>query len=201
MRIKEGEQAPNCRLLRPDGQAVTLSELLQGGMLLLVFQRHLGCPFAKRSFHLLNRYYKMLGDRKVNLVSVAPAEPSQISQFCSRNRIWTECLCDPDGSAAKAFGVRRANPLDLLHPGCLWQGARQTLRGNLPSGIIGDPTRMMAAFGIDTDGTVFLAWRARHMGDLPNYPWLVNEYDAYRDDAAADDTPRVSNGMTDRSVG
>ena len=94
--------------------------------------------------------------------------PDQAGSFCQRRRVPFACLTSPDGTAHRAYGLRRGSLNQVAGPRVWLPGLRNALQGNRQGRFgQGDPARLPGTFVVDTDGQIRFAHRGRRSDDNP----------------------------------
>lgn len=151
--IAVGEPAPDFTLPDAHGNAVTLSDRLGKGPVVLSFYRGDWCPICNVELRALQRYLPAITELGASLIAVNPQAPDRSMTFAEKLELGFDVLSDLDQSVADAYRVRfplggslreiyeQFMPLPEQNADGSW---------NLP---------VPATFIIDTDGVV----RARHV--------------------------------------
>ena len=108
--------------------------------------------------------------------------PDQAKSFCERRRVPFACLTSPDGTAHRAYGLRRGSLNQLAGPRVWLSGIRNTFKGN-PQGRFGqgDPARLPGTFVVDTSGRIRYGHRGRWSDDNPGNDEVLAALAAVRD--------------------
>src|SRR5512135_314602 len=112
--LKFNDPAPDTELLNMDGVSVKISSLWQGGVLVLAFTRHFGCPQCKEMLDQLVQFKPDFAARGLGLAVVTHATPGMARTFCSERAPGVQCFADPDRKAYQAYGLGRASLLQSV---------------------------------------------------------------------------------------
>ena len=151
------------RNLRPG----TLGDQWGDGPALLVFPRHLGCPFTREWVAELRQAVAADRDYPPPLfVHLGGVEDGAafFEQFAPEART----VADPDERLFRAFGLGRGGLLKLFGPEVIACGLRATFKGHHSGRIVGDPWMLPGAFLVGGD-RILWSYRARHAGSRPNF--------------------------------
>jgi AhpC/TSA antioxidant enzyme len=152
-----GAQPPDAEPLgQPDGPAV------------VVFVRHVGCPFAEYTVRELTRVAQLNPDVRWIVVSHASLEATD--RWCTAvgaSRL-LELVIDESRELYAAWGLGRSSLAHFAGPRSLASVARMARRGIGHRHPVGTRWQQAGAFAIDRTGTV--RWRhiPAHAGDLPD---------------------------------
>lgn len=108
-----GEPAPKVTLTGPDG-AVSLPDASVDGPLALLFFQEAGTPGCDAQLRRFRDDYDLLHELGARLVAISTDSPAAQERFRDTLAAPFPLLSDPDGGAARAYGVydeasRRAN--------------------------------------------------------------------------------------------
>lgn len=103
--IAVGTQAPDAMVEDADGKAVRLHDLLDRGLVALVFYRGGWCPFCNHQIHALTTAWPELQRRGVTPVAISVDRVDEASKTRATYDIPFPVLADPDLRAHTAFGV------------------------------------------------------------------------------------------------
>lgn len=114
--LKPGDNAPDFTLPDQDGTPVRLSELLQGGSLVLYFYPADFTPGCTKEACSIRDMHDEIAEAGMRVVGVSPQDAESHSKFRAKHGLPFTLLADPDKIAVKAFdvdgplgvGVRRA---------------------------------------------------------------------------------------------
>lgn len=109
--MREGDELPDFQALDQHGSTVTLSELVEGGPLVLFFYPKAmtkGCTAESCHFRDLTGDFAALGARAVGISADSVEDQAR---FDDAHGLGMPLLSDPDRSIAALFGVKRPGPL------------------------------------------------------------------------------------------
>lgn len=143
----------------------TLLELSQPGPLLIVFLRHLGCPFCREILAEVRERKGRLDEQGVRVAFVHMGQEEQARPLFERFDLGdAHRVSDPDQRLYQAFRTRRGGPWALSSPYVLWRLLKLAIRGILPGRIVGDVWRLSGAFLV-RDARIEAARRAKTQAD------------------------------------
>jgi len=142
---------------------------LDGRPTVVVFLRHVGCPFAEATFRAAHEL--AAADPGTRWIAVSHGSREATAEWCeavSGGAGVVELVVDPDRAAYAAWGLGRTSLGHFLGRRSLGEVvrlSRQGIRNRHPSG-----TRWQSAgtFGVDAAGTIRSVHVPRHAGDLPD---------------------------------
>jgi peroxiredoxin len=165
----EHDPAPDISLLDMAAREASLSTYWRREPAVVVFLRYFGCPFCQAQVVQLRDERERFSDLGAGIVLIGQGSPSEAVSFTERMKQPFECLVDPDRSAYRAFGLARGTPAQLYGPRVAVPFVRAQLnRETVQRGLQGGRfMQMPGTFVIDTEGTVRMAHRNRHVADNP----------------------------------
>ncbi|MFG1293925.1 peroxiredoxin-like family protein [Xanthobacter versatilis] len=150
--LKAGEKIPAFTLADPEGNAVSSTDLLAKGPLVISFYRGVWCPYCNMELQALQEALPQLQALGANLIAISPQNPVNSRKSVRQNKLSFPILSDPGNEVAAAFGLRFALPDYLVD-------LYASLKNDLPS-FNGDPSwtlPMPARFVVGQDGTILYA--------------------------------------------
>lgn len=151
--LKEGEQAPDFTLPDVAGNAVTLSELLKQGPVVVVFYRGAWCPYCNLTLRAYQQALPQLQALGASLVAISPQTPDNSLTMQEKNELTFAVLSDVGNQVARTFGL-----VFSLEEAV--RATHQQMGANLPA-FNGDESwklPMPGTFLIDQTGTIRLAF-------------------------------------------
>ncbi len=100
-----GTKAPDFVMLDQDGNQVSLSQLMNEGMVLLFFYSKDGDPGVSQELEELNKFYKKFRELDIVPVAVSSDEVSTHKKYAEKHQLIVPLLADPDYKVSKAYGV------------------------------------------------------------------------------------------------
>jgi peroxiredoxin len=103
--VKEGDRAPDFRLLSLEGKPVSLSELR--GRVVMVHFWATWCPPCVEEIPTLERLNRTFAGRDFDILAVSVDEGGMnaVASFLQKNRLSLPVLLSPDRSAASLYGT------------------------------------------------------------------------------------------------
>lgn len=144
MPLKQGDKAPDFKLLDQEGNELSLSESLTGNMLhLIYFYPKADTPGCTTQACGLRDILGDIGDARV--LGISPDKPNKQKRFDEKYGLGFPLLSDPEHKVAEAYGA--------------W--GERSMYGRKYMGII------RSAFLVDADGTIAEAWPKISPKDTP----------------------------------
>jgi peroxiredoxin len=103
--VKEGDRAPDFRLLSLEGKTVSLSSFR--GRVVMVHFWATWCPPCVEEIPTLERLNRTFADRDFDILAVSVDEggANAVASFMKKNRLSLPVLLSPDRSAASLYGT------------------------------------------------------------------------------------------------
>jgi peroxiredoxin len=146
---KAGDVAPSFSLKDPEGNAVSSTDLLKRGPLVLSFYRGVWCPYCNMELQALEAAKPEFDKYNASLVAISPQTAPNSRKSMRQNGLSFPILSDVKGKVGAAFGLR----FDL--PDYLVELYKQ-LKNDLPT-FNDDPSwtlPMPARYIIGQDGVI-----------------------------------------------
>jgi peroxiredoxin len=150
---KAGDVAPDFTLPGVDGKAVSLSQSLKTGPVVLSFYRGGWCPYCNLELRALQAKLGEFAALGASLVAISPQTPDQSLSTAEKNELAFPVLSDAGSVVAKAFGIA-FDLSDELRP------IYSKFGHGLPE-MNGDDSWVLpvpATFVIDRDGSIAFAF-------------------------------------------
>lgn len=103
--LQAGEKAPQFTLLNAQGEATSLSQLLQESRVLLYFYPKAMTPGCTVQAQNLRDQKQALAAKNTRAVGISIDAPSRLEKFTARDELNFTLLSDEDHAVADAFGV------------------------------------------------------------------------------------------------
>ncbi len=103
--VKNGQKAPDFRLVNALGFFVSLQELLKRGPLIISFYRGSWCPYCSMEIITLNKYLPEFQALGASLVAISPETPDSSVNAFEKLNLSYEILSDSHNMTAKKFGL------------------------------------------------------------------------------------------------
>ena len=100
--------------------------------------------------------------------------------MCERFKVPFPCLADPKKDGYQAFDIKRGSAMQVMGPATWAAGVRALRKGHLVEAFGEDVYQLSATFIIGRDGIVRYGRYAKHAGDHPPAPELVEALRAMR---------------------
>lgn len=131
-----------------DGSKPQLSELHQGGQIVLVFLRHFGCVFCRYQVAQL----RPATDLPIYFVCMESVD--EASKFKADNRSPHHFISDPERKLYEAYGVKQGSLGQLFNLRTLGKGIKATLSGSLQGKPTSDPKQLGATVILKQSGEI-----------------------------------------------
>ncbi len=151
--LKEGTQAPDFTLLDARGTAVTLSQLLTQGPVVMTFYRGAWCPYCHLALRAYQQTLPHMQARGASLVAISPQTPDHSRALAEKLQLTFALLSDRGNQVARQFGL-----VFTLHEAV--RGAHKQVGADLPrfNGTDAWELPMAGTFLVDRSGAVRLAF-------------------------------------------
>lgn len=149
---KAGDKAPEFTLKDPDGNAVSLLELLAKGPLVVSFYRGAWCPYCNLELQALQAALPEIEARGASIVTISPQTAPNSRKSRRDNHLTFPILSDEKSRVAAAFGLRFSLPDYLVE---LYKGFKNDLPtfNDDPAWVLPMPARYV----IGADGIIAYA--------------------------------------------
>jgi peroxiredoxin len=150
--VKAGDRAPAFSLPDAEGKAVSATELLAKGPLVVTFYRGVWCPYCNMDLQAIEAVAGEIRAHGATLVAISPQSAANNRKSIRDNQLSFPLLEDQGGAVAAAFGLRFRLPDDLI---AVYKGF-----GNDLAVVNGEPSwtlPMPARYVIASDGVVAYA--------------------------------------------
>lgn len=104
--LKAGDKAPSFTLIDADGNAVSSSDLLKKGPLVVTFYRGVWCPYCNLDLEALEEARSEIERRGATLVALSQQNAVNSRKSHRQNNLGFPILVDEAGKTGDAFGVR-----------------------------------------------------------------------------------------------
>jgi hypothetical protein len=156
----------------------TLLELLDESPILLVFLRHFGCSFCRRSLDQVAGIRGELDARGVRPVFVHLGTPERAKPYFDYYKLAdVERVSNVDGSlyAHPCFALPRIHPLYQLLQPAVWKAWLQSAIRKYGIGMIHEDGHQMPGLFFLRDRAIVRAFRYRTTADQPDYLGLTDK--------------------------
>jgi peroxiredoxin len=175
--LKFDQPAPDMDVQTATGETIRLSSLWAGKTLVLGFIRHFGCPQCKEMLSELVQVIPGLKRAGFNVAVITQGEPAETASFCQQYAPGILCLCNPDRSIYRAFGLPRGSLTQTILSQQVWKANNRVKKENgwkpelPPRGQ--DALQMSGLFIIGSDGRIRLPYYYDHIADHPPVELLL----------------------------
>jgi hypothetical protein len=153
----------------------TLGAVLDAGLALLVFLRHLGCTFALEAGADLAAQRLAIEATGATLVLVHMTTPANAARFAARyGLVGVPMVADPQRRLYRAMGLGRGGVCQLIGPRVMVRGLEALRHGHTIGRLQGDGLQMPGVFLV-RDRAVVRAFRHAHAGERPSYAALAQD--------------------------
>ncbi len=151
--LKEEAQVPDFTLLDPRGTAVTLSQLLAQGPVVMTFYRGQWCPYCHLALRAYQQALPLIQARGASLVAISPQTPDHSKALAEKLELTFALLSDMGNKVARQFGL--VFTIDEAV-----RGAHKQVGADLPrfNGTASWELPMAGTFLVDQSGTIRLAF-------------------------------------------
>jgi peroxiredoxin len=150
-----------------------LPAIAENHRVLLVFLRHAGCTFCRRTLADLAAARAKLEFRGYRIVLIHMKDAAETERQLQRFGLTgVDRICDPDQRLYRAFGLKRGKLKQLLGPVAIWRGVKTALGDGHGIGYPrADPAQMPGVFLIE-ECNVVGRFRFRTVADRPEFERL-----------------------------
>lgn len=181
--IEPGDQAPDIALPDHEGNLRHLSELWSKPLVLL-FVRHLGCPFCREHLGDVRDDYDKIRAAGGEVAVVTMGLPKDADWLRSKLRLPFVCLSDPQQQAYRAYGIPRGGFSKVSGPAIWRSGLRAMLRGGI--GVPkGDLRQLHGTAVIAPSGTLRYIHRPKNSADQPSTEEILAVLASIEDETAS----------------
>ena len=177
---KAGDTAPVFTLNDPEGNPVSLRDLLAKGPLVVSFYRGVWCPYCNLELQALQAALSDITARGAGLVAISPQTMANSRKSQRDNKLAFPILSDVKSEVAHAFGIRFALP-DYLAATYKSFGNDLAIVNNDPAWVLPMPARYV----IGTDGVIAYSEVNPDYTQRPDPSELLPVLDRLRTDRAA----------------
>ncbi len=163
-----GAKAPEFQLQDHDGNAISSSDLLARGRLVLCFIRGRWCPFCVAQMETMNLVLQEIEEAGATLAAISPQTVQQSFFMRDQHKLRFPLLSDAGNNVARQFGLTYRIPDEQ-------RAVYQRAFVNLPF-VNGDDSWELpipATYIIDRDGTLLYASGDEDYSERPEPPGIV----------------------------
>ena len=148
--IKIGQKAPDFKLPNPEGELISLNNLLKQGAVVVTFYRGDWCPYCNLQLRALQVRLGEIHELGATLVAISPQVPDGSLTKSEINEMDFIVLSDQDAKVASEFGVAWEVPEFLLNHMRVDRNLDLEAINNGNGGVLPIP----ATFILSSDGVV-----------------------------------------------
>ena len=104
--LKVGEKAPDFTLSNATGKPVSLSELLQKGLVVIKFYRGEWCPICNLDLRAVQQRLPEIEAFGASFLAISPQKPDDALTAKEKNELDYEVLSDPDQKVIQAYNLQ-----------------------------------------------------------------------------------------------
>lgn len=164
-----GSIAPDIELPDHTNTPTRISSLWAARPLVLVFIRHLGCPFCRAHVAEIRAEYSQFEAADCEMAVVAMGDVAAIAAFRKDLSLPFRMLADPEQRAYRVFELPRGGVNAIAGPRVWWAGLKATLKFG-GGKVVGDPMQLPGSFVIDQQGIIRLAHHSSNSAE-----WASND--------------------------
>jgi len=112
--ISVGQQAPNFELPNPNGEIISLEQLLTKGPVIVTFYRGSWCPYCNLQLRALQARLEEINALDATLVAISPQVPDGSMTKDEISKMDFTVLSDQDAKIASQYGIAWEVPTFLL---------------------------------------------------------------------------------------
>jgi len=152
--LKAGSKAPDFKAVNYEGDAVTLSEYLDEGPVVLLFYRGGWCPYCNRQLQEYQGRIEEFDELGAAIIAVSVDQPSNQLKTVAEKKLSFEVISDPQARILKLYNLVYQVPDELVTV------YREKYNIDLEawSGQKNHMIAIPATFVIDADGTIRYAY-------------------------------------------
>ncbi len=114
LKLRKGDKAPLFELPNAAGHIVKLSDLLNGGPVVLTFYRGTWCPFCNLVLSMYQKILPQIKERGASLVAISAQAPDHSLSMKEKNQIEFEVLSDAHNEVARQYTSVFQNNADAI---------------------------------------------------------------------------------------
>ncbi len=112
--LKVGERAPDFVLPNALGNAISLSDCLKSGPVILKFYRGAWCPICNLDLREIQQYVNQFEKFKTKVLAISPQKPDDALSITQKNELGFEVLSDSNQEVIMAYNLK-FDPGDDYH--------------------------------------------------------------------------------------
>lgn len=112
--LKTGDTAPDFTIANHKGEAVTLSQRLKDGPVVVIFYRGGWCPYCNLELYAYEQEMETLKGLGASLIAITPETPDNSLTTVEKNGLSYDVLSDTGFVASDAFGLTFTFPEALV---------------------------------------------------------------------------------------
>ncbi len=104
--LSPGDTAPNFRLPNASGKIVSLTDLLQSGVVIIKFYRGEWCSICNLDLREIQKHLPEIKSLGASLVAISPQKPDDSLTAVQKNELGFEVLSDADQQVIQAYNLQ-----------------------------------------------------------------------------------------------
>lgn len=104
--LKKGDKAPDFTLPDAQGKAVSLSQCLESGPVILKFYRGEWCPICNLDLREIQKYVDQIEALGARVLAVSPQRPDDALTITQKNELGFEVLSDVNQQVIRAYNLQ-----------------------------------------------------------------------------------------------
>lgn len=152
---------------------VSLDELSRMSPVMVVFLRHLGCPFCREALADLASQRARIEQEGTRLLFVHLSSEDELLDLLPTNLLDVARLADPNQTVYRAFGLGRGRLMDVFGPAVWSRFVRVLFRRGC--GLINRDIFQMPGVFLVYHGQVIRSFRHQKISDRPDYLAIADD--------------------------
>ena len=179
VQLKFNDPAPDFEVQAASGAPIRLSSLWAEHPLLLAFVRHFGCTQCKVMLEELHQCLPDMQRHHISMAAITQGAVSETQEFCEEYAPNILCLCDPQHTVYRAYGLGRGTLVQILLDPQIWRSNAQARKNGYPAHMPPqgqDALLMSGVFIIGPDGLIRLPYYYDNIADHPPFALLLEGF-------------------------
>lgn len=103
--LKTGDKAPAVKVKTPEGETISLTDVLSSAPTVLIFYRGGWCPYCNAQLGKLSMVQDDLTSAGYQIVAISPDTPEYLKETMDKDQVNYLLLSDTSSAASRAFGL------------------------------------------------------------------------------------------------